>query len=80
MNAKYLEYQRNVEKQIINASDSGSCWPSNFRVQVAADMDFSQVEETQEILDDNPIVRNEHAITNNSIDQIALGVPGTLVT
>ena len=52
--------------------------PSNFRVQVAADLDFSQVEETQEILDNTPIVRNEHTISNNSIDQIALGVPGTL--
>ncbi len=52
--------------------------PSNFRVQVAADMDFSQVEETQEILDNAPVVRNEHTIQNNSIDQIALGIPGSL--
>ncbi|GLT17552.1 flagellar M-ring protein [Vibrio zhanjiangensis] len=81
VNAKYLEYQRNVEKQIIQrASDmlTPIVGPSNFRVQVAADMDFSQVEETQEILDNTPVVRNEHTITNNSVDQIALGVPGTL--
>ncbi|MCV5961441.1 flagellar M-ring protein FliF, partial [Escherichia coli] len=51
---------------------------SNFRVQVAADLDFSQVEETQEILDNAPVVRNEHTIHNNSVDQIALGVPGSL--
>lgn len=81
VNAKYLEYQKNVEKQIIQrAADmlTPIVGPSNFRVQVAADMNFSQVEETQEILDNTPIVRNEHTITDNSIDQIALGVPGTL--
>ncbi|NAX21941.1 flagellar basal-body MS-ring/collar protein FliF [Vibrio sp. V39_P1S14PM300] len=81
VNAKYLEYQKNVEKQIIQrAADmlTPIVGPSNFRVQVAADMDFSQIEETQEILDNAPVVRNEHTIQNNSIDNIALGVPGTL--
>lgn len=81
VNAKYLEYQKNVEKQIIQrAADmlTPIVGPSNFRVQVAADMDFSQVEETQEILDNSPVVRNEHTIHNNSVDQIALGVPGSL--
>ncbi|MBR9786753.1 MAG: flagellar M-ring protein FliF [Vibrionaceae bacterium] len=81
VNAKYLDYQKNVEKQIIQrAADmlTPIVGPSNFRVQVAADMDFSRVEETQEILDSNPVVRKEHTIHNNSIDNIALGVPGTL--
>ncbi|WP_165312875.1 flagellar basal-body MS-ring/collar protein FliF [Vibrio ziniensis] len=81
VNARYLEYQRNVEKQIIKrAADmlTPIVGSSNFRVQVAADMDFSRVEETQEILDNNPIVSNEHTVQNNSVDQIALGVPGSL--
>jgi flagellar M-ring protein FliF len=81
VNAKYLEYQKSVEKQIIQrAVDmlTPIVGPSNFRVQVAADLDFSQVEETQEILDNAPVVRNEHTIHNNSVDQIALGVPGSL--
>ncbi|WP_322804350.1 flagellar basal-body MS-ring/collar protein FliF [Vibrio alfacsensis] len=81
VNAKYLEYQKNVEKQIIQrAADmlTPIVGPSNFRVQVAADMNFSQVEETQEILDSAPVVRNEHTIQNSSIDQIALGIPGSL--
>ncbi|CZF86024.1 flagellar basal-body MS-ring/collar protein FliF [Grimontia marina] len=81
VNAKYLEYQKQVEKQIIQrAADmlTPIVGPANFRVQVAADMNFSQVEETQEILDNNPVVRNEHTIHNNSVDQIALGVPGAL--
>ncbi|PNH78849.1 flagellar basal-body MS-ring/collar protein FliF [Vibrio diazotrophicus] len=81
VNAKYLEYQRNVEQQIIKrAADmlTPILGSSNFRVQVAADMDFSRVEETQEILDNNPVVSNEHTVHDNSIDQIALGVPGSL--
>ncbi|MCG9790309.1 flagellar M-ring protein FliF [Vibrio mediterranei] len=81
VNAKYLEYQKNVEKQIIQrAADmlTPIVGPSNYRVQVAADMDFSRVEETQEILDSNPVVRNEHSIQNNTIDKIALGIPGSL--
>lgn len=81
VNARYLEYQKSVEKQIIQrASDmlTPIVGPGNFRVQVAADMDFSQVEETQENLDNTPVVRNEHTIQNNSVDNIALGVPGTL--
>ncbi|MGR5288061.1 flagellar basal-body MS-ring/collar protein FliF [Vibrio maritimus] len=81
VNAKYLEYQKNVEKQIIQrAADmlTPIVGPSNFRVQVAANMDFSQVEETQEILDSNPVVRNEYSIQNNTVDKIALGIPGSL--
>ncbi len=81
VNAKYLDYQKSVEKQIIQrAADmlTPILGPSNFRVQVAADMDFSQVEETQEILDSNPVVRNEHSIQRNTVDQIALGIPGAL--
>ncbi len=81
VNAKFLEYQKSVEKQVIQrAADmlTPIVGPSNFRVQVAADLDFSRVEETQEVLDNQPVVRNEHTINNNSIDQIALGVPGSL--
>lgn len=81
VNAKYLEYQKRVEKQIIQrAADmlTPIVGLSNFRVQVAADLDFSQVEETQEIVDNTPVVRNEHTIQNNSVDAIALGVPGSL--
>ncbi len=81
VNAKFLEYQKDVEKQIIQrAADmlTPIVGPSNFRVQVAADLDFSRVEETQEVVDNNPVVRNEHTIQNNSVDQIALGVPGSL--
>nr|WP_245823661.1 flagellar basal-body MS-ring/collar protein FliF [Photobacterium proteolyticum] len=81
VNAKYLDYQKNFEKQVIQrAADmlTPIVGPSNFRVQVAADLDFSRTKETQEIIDSTPVVRSEHSIQNNSIDKIALGVPGSL--
>ncbi|WP_330959620.1 flagellar basal-body MS-ring/collar protein FliF [Photobacterium sp. 53610] len=81
MNTKYLEYQKNLEKQIIQrASDmlTPLLGPSNFRIQVAADLDFNRIEETREMVDNNPVVRSEHSIENNSVDKIALGVPGSL--
>ena len=81
VNANYLDYQKNFEKQVIQrAADmlTPIVGPSNFRVQVAADLDFSRTKETQEIVDSNPVVRSEHSIQNNSVDKIALGVPGSL--
>ncbi|PJC86442.1 flagellar M-ring protein FliF [Vibrio sp. HA2012] len=81
VNAKYLDYQKRLEKQIIQrASDmlTPIVGASNFRVQVAADLDFSRTEETQEVVDNDPVVRNEHRIDNATVDKIALGVPGTL--
>lgn len=81
VNAKYLDYQKNFEKQVIlRAADmlTPIVGASNFRVQVAADLDFSSTEETKEIIDTSPVVRNEHSIQNSSIDKIALGIPGSL--
>lgn len=81
VNAKYLDYQKSFEKQVIQrAADmlTPIVGPSNFRVQVAADLDFSRTKETQEIIDSTPVVRSEHSIQNNSVDKIALGVPGSL--
>ncbi|WP_318478498.1 flagellar basal-body MS-ring/collar protein FliF [Photobacterium leiognathi] len=81
VNAKYLDYQKNLEKQVIQrAADmlTPIVGPSNYRVQVAADLDFSHVQETKEVVDSAPVVKNEHRIENNSIDNIALGVPGSL--
>ncbi len=81
VNAKYLDYQKKVEKQIIQrAADmlTPIVGASNFRVQVAADMDFDRVEETKETVDNKPVVRDEHTINDQSTDKIALGVPGSL--
>ncbi len=81
MNSKYLDYQKSVEKQIIQrAADmlTPVVGASNFRVQVAAEMNFNHVEETQEIVDNTPVVRTENTVQNNSIDKIAIGMPGAL--
>ena len=81
VNAKYLDYQKKLEKQVIQrASDmlTPIVGASNFRVQVAADLDFSRTEETRETVDSDPVVQNEHRIQNASVDKIALGVPGSL--
>ncbi|MEJ2765332.1 flagellar basal-body MS-ring/collar protein FliF [Photobacterium sp. MCCC 1A19761] len=81
VNAKYLDYQKKFEKQVIQrAADmlTPIVGPSNYRVQVAADLDFNRIQETQEIVDSTPVVKSEHRVENNSIDQIAVGVPGTL--
>ncbi len=81
VNAKYLDYQKNVEHQIIQrASDmlTPILGPTNYRVQVAAEMNFNQIEETREVLDEAPKVRQEHTIQDNATDDIALGVPGSM--
>ncbi|ANO35299.1 flagellar M-ring protein FliF (plasmid) [Vibrio breoganii] len=51
--------------------------PSNFRVRVNADIDFTQKEETQESYGD-PVVRSEVLLENRGASQMTLGVPGSL--
>jgi flagellar M-ring protein FliF len=50
----------------------------NFRVQVAADVNFNVVEETQEQIDPNSVVSQESGKNDKSIDALALGIPGAL--
>ncbi len=50
----------------------------NYRVSVAADIDFSQREETFQAYGDAPRLRNEVLRDENWLDQLALGVPGSL--
>ncbi len=50
----------------------------NFRISVAADVDFSQREETVQTYGEAPRVRNEQLRSESAIDQLALGVPGSL--
>src|SRR5690606_10890629 len=51
---------------------------SNFRIRVAADVDFAKVEETREVLDAQPILLSENTVLDNATDQLALGIPGAL--
>ena len=50
----------------------------NYRISVAADIDFSQKEETFQSYGDTPRLRNEVLRNESALDQLALGVPGSL--
>jgi len=50
----------------------------NFRISVAADIDFSQKEETFQSYGDTPRLRREVLSNESALDQLALGVPGSL--
>lgn len=50
----------------------------NYRVSVAADIDFSQREETFQAYGEAPRLRNEVVRDESVLDQLALGVPGSL--
>jgi flagellar M-ring protein FliF len=50
----------------------------NFRIQIAADVDFSKVEETKEALDPNQILRSESSKEDKNSANNTGGVPGSL--
>ncbi|VXC86467.1 Flagellar M-ring protein [Pseudomonas sp. 8Z] len=50
----------------------------NYRISVSADIDFSQKEETFQAYGENPRLRNEVVRDESVLDQLALGVPGSL--
>ncbi|WP_152219177.1 flagellar basal-body MS-ring/collar protein FliF [Pseudomonas sp. SCB32] len=71
------EYQRkavgNVEEVLAPVLGLG-----NYRISVSADIDFSQKEETQQTYGESPRLRNEVLRNESTLDQLALGVPGSL--
>ncbi|MEN0036236.1 MAG: flagellar basal-body MS-ring/collar protein FliF [Cellvibrio sp.] len=50
----------------------------NYRISVAADIDFAQREETLQSYGEKPHLRNEIVRDESVLDQLALGVPGSL--
>nr|MBF0683067.1 flagellar M-ring protein FliF [Pseudomonas sp.] len=50
----------------------------NYRISVAADIDFSQKEETFQSFGDTPRLRREVLSNESALDQLALGIPGSL--
>ena len=81
LSSKYINYQKQVEKEVIKrASDmlTPILGMSNFRVQTTADIDFNKTEETREQIDPDPVVQSEQSVNDNSIDKIAIGIPGSL--
>lgn len=81
VSGKQMEYVSQLESRIVRrASDmlEPLLGTSNFRIRVAADVDFSKVEETREVLDAEPILLSENRVLDNATDQLALGIPGAL--
>nr|WP_265436456.1 lateral flagellar M-ring protein FliFL [Aeromonas media] len=76
-----MEYVRKLE-QYIRQRASDMLHPmlgtGNFRVQIAADVNFNSVEETQQQLDPNGVVTKESNKSDKTIDALALGIPGAL--
>lgn len=63
----------NVEEVLAPVLGAG-----NYRISVAADVDFSQREETLQSYGNNPRLRSEILRDESVLDQLALGVPGSL--
>ncbi len=76
-----MEYVRKLE-QYIRQRASDMLYPmlgtGNFRVQIAADVNFNAVEETQQQLDPQGVVTKESSKSDKTIDALALGIPGAL--
>lgn len=50
----------------------------NYRIQISSDVDFSVVEETREVVDPASVMRSESIKTDTMLDQLAMGIPGSL--
>ncbi|MFV8460032.1 flagellar basal-body MS-ring/collar protein FliF [Vibrio campbellii] len=77
---KQSDYKRNLEKNLVaQATDmlTPILGAANFRVQIASDIDFSKVEETEEIYA-APVVRKETLLSDMNESSMALGIPGAL--
>lgn len=78
---KQMDYTSRLEARMINRAQA-MLLPllgyGNFRVQVAADVDFTDIEKTQEALEGDPVLIREQTKDNRSTDRIALGIPGSL--
>ncbi|MCK8081105.1 flagellar basal-body MS-ring/collar protein FliF [Vibrio sp. 1CM24A] len=77
---KQSDYKRNLEKNLVaQATDmlTPILGAANFRVQITSDINFSKVEETEEIYAD-PVVRKETLLSDMNESSMALGIPGAL--
>ena len=81
MSVQQMDYVRRLEDYIRQRA-SDMLYPllgnDNFRIQVAADVDFSKVQETQEQIDPNKVLRSESGKNDSRTDKNASGVPGSL--
>lgn len=68
-----LKVQGGIEQVLAPVLGNG-----NYRISVAADFDFSQREETLQAYGEAPRLRNEVLRDESTLDELALGVPGSL--
>ncbi len=81
MSARYHEMQQRIERDMgRRAADmiAPLVGIGNFRVQVAATLNFDEVEETHEAIDTEPVIRTEFTKQDSTQGQLALGIPGSL--
>lgn len=81
--AKQLEYTRTIEETLLNRVNSilqPVVGLGNFRAEVSTDIDFTEVEQTDEMYNpDLPALRSEQLLEENRANgQMAQGVPGAL--
>lgn len=81
LSVQQMEYVRKLE-QYIKQRASDMLYPllgaGNFRVQVAANVDFNTVQETREQIDPQGAMRSETVKANKTLDSLAMGIPGSL--
>ncbi|GIU37742.1 flagellar M-ring protein FliF [Shewanella schlegeliana] len=78
---KQIKYTQELEQSLISRA-STMLLPilgrDNFQVQVAAMVNFNQVEETRESVDPQTVISQEKQSTNQTSGDMALGIPGAL--
>ena len=81
LSVQQMEYVRKLE-QYVKQRAGDMLFPllgaGNFRVQVAANVDFNTVEESREQIEPNGAVRSESGKDDKRLDSLALGIPGSL--
>ncbi|ABV85412.1 flagellar basal-body MS-ring/collar protein FliF [Shewanella pealeana] len=78
---RQLKYTQELEQSLIDRASSmllPILGRDHFEVQVAANVNFNQVEETKESLDPLAVVTKENLTSNETNSDMALGIPGAL--
>lgn len=67
------EITQNIDRLLTSLVGAG-----NFRISVAPDIDLTRSEETQERLGKEPLVSEESLSQENTTNELAIGIPGSL--
>jgi flagellar M-ring protein FliF len=78
---RQMDYVTRLEEKIVRTAGAmlePMLGAGNYRIRVSADVDFSQVDETRETLNNEPVLLSETTLTDSAAGQLALGIPGAL--